>query len=101
MNFIRFSALSSVAMVAVATPVGSYAQTPDDSSVDGDTITGTWTLKELGIGGTWESERTSRDISEEELTEIAGEAASAGTEKLVEQSPGSSGLLQSTTKRVG
>ena len=38
MNFIRFSALSSVAMVAVATPVGSYAQTPDDSSVDGDTI---------------------------------------------------------------
>ncbi|MBA37533.1 MAG: TonB-dependent siderophore receptor [Sphingobium sp.] len=25
-------------MVAVATPVGSYAQTPDDSSVDGDTI---------------------------------------------------------------
>ncbi len=38
MNFIRSSALSSVAMVAVATPVGSYAQTPDDSSVDGDTI---------------------------------------------------------------
>lgn len=46
-------------------------------TVDGDTMSGTWTLKELGVGGTWEVKRSSRDISEEELTEIAGDQKEA------------------------
>lgn len=40
-------------------------------TVNGDEITGTWELKELGFSGTWVASRTSSEITEEELAEIA------------------------------
>jgi tricorn protease len=40
-------------------------------TVNGDEITGTWELKELGFSGSWVANRTSTEITEEELSEIA------------------------------
>ncbi len=47
------------------------------STVDGDTMTGTWEIKGMGMGGTSKSRRTSTDISEEELGEIVKESGEA------------------------
>ncbi|MFG0300427.1 MAG: S41 family peptidase [Phycisphaerales bacterium JB047] len=47
------------------------------ATVDGDTMTGTWELKGLGMSGTWKGERTSSDISEEELGEVVKESGEA------------------------
>lgn len=38
--------------------------------VDGDSMTGNWKIKELGMGGDWTATRTSAEITEDELGEI-------------------------------
>jgi tricorn protease len=46
-------------------------------TVDGDSMSGSWEIKEMGVGGSWIASRSSSDISEEELKEIDTEAAEA------------------------
>ena len=48
-----------------------------EGKVNGDEMTGTWTIKQMGMGGTWSASRTTSDISEEELKEIDAEAGEA------------------------
>lgn len=48
-----------------------------ECTVDGDKMTGTWTIKELGMGGAWTASRTSSDISKEELDDLASESEEA------------------------
>ncbi|HCT46012.1 MAG TPA: hypothetical protein DF699_12445, partial [Phycisphaerales bacterium] len=47
------------------------------ATVDGDTMSGTWELKGMGMSGTWKGQRTSSDISEEELGEVVKESGEA------------------------
>ena len=46
-------------------------------TINGDEMTGTWELKGMGMSGSWKGSRTSRDISEEELKEVAKESSEA------------------------
>ncbi len=46
-------------------------------TVNRDEMSGTWELKQLGMTGTWSATRTTRDISEEELGEVAAESEEA------------------------
>ena len=46
-------------------------------TINGDEMTGTWELKGMGMSGSWKGSRTSRDISEEELKEVAKETNEA------------------------
>ncbi len=39
-------------------------------TVNGDTMTGTWSIDAMGASGTWDAERVSRDFDEEELAEL-------------------------------
>ncbi len=48
-----------------------------EGTVNGDEMTGTWKIKEMGMGGSWTAERVSSDISEEEFDEIVSEAGEA------------------------
>ena len=41
-------------------------------TVNGDTMTGTWSIELLGVSGTWEAERVSTDFEEDELAELKG-----------------------------
>lgn len=43
-------------------------------TLSGDSMTGTWELKELGMGGTWSATRTSTDVPDE-LLDAAGESS--------------------------
>ncbi len=43
-------------------------------TVNGDTMTGTWEIEAMGVSGTWEATRTTREIDEETLAEIVDEA---------------------------
>lgn len=39
-------------------------------TVNGDTITGTWSIDAMGVSGTWSAERTTREFDDEELEEL-------------------------------
>lgn len=47
------------------------------ATIDGDTMTGTWELKGMGMSGSWKGRRTSSDISEEELGEVVKDSGEA------------------------
>ncbi len=47
------------------------------STVDGNTMTGSWEIKGMGMGGSSKSRRVSTDISEDELKEIVKDAGKA------------------------
>ena len=47
------------------------------STVNGDTMTGTWEIKGMGMSGEWKGRRTSSEISEEELSEVVKDSAEA------------------------
>ncbi len=47
------------------------------ATVSGDEMTGTWEIKQMGMGGSWTGTRTTTDISEEEIDEIASESGEA------------------------
>jgi len=42
-------------------------------TVDGDAMSGTWEIKEIGISGNWTAERTTREIDKEIVEEIEGD----------------------------
>ncbi len=44
------------------------------ATVSGDTMTGTWSIEAMGVSGTWEAERVTREIDAETVTEIRGDA---------------------------
>ncbi|RMH24386.1 MAG: hypothetical protein D6692_13405 [Planctomycetota bacterium] len=46
-------------------------------TVDGDTMSGSWTLKQLGVSGSWEAKRSSKEITEETIKKIAGKSKEA------------------------
>ncbi len=46
-------------------------------TVNGDSMTGTWEIKGMGMGGSWTASKTSSDISAEELGGIAEESEEA------------------------
>lgn len=46
-------------------------------TIDGDKMSGSWEIKEMGLGGSWTASRTSSDISEEEFKEIVKDSAKA------------------------
>jgi len=47
------------------------------ATVSGDEMSGTWEIKQMGMGGSWIGKRTTTDISEEEIDEIASETGEA------------------------
>ncbi|MDF1808376.1 MAG: S41 family peptidase [Phycisphaerales bacterium] len=46
-------------------------------TVDGENMSGTWEIKEMGISGTWTATRSSTDISEDEFGEVISESGEA------------------------
>jgi tricorn protease-like protein/C-terminal processing protease CtpA/Prc len=52
-------------------------------TVNGDEMTGTWTIKELGVSGSWSASRTSREISQEELGAAAESSSESDDEPIV------------------
>ena len=42
-------------------------------TVEGDTISGSWELEELGVSGSWSAERSTREIDKETIEEIEGD----------------------------
>jgi len=46
-------------------------------TLDGDKMSGTWEIKQMGVGGTWNANRTSADISEEELKKVVSDSGEA------------------------
>ncbi|MEM8758041.1 MAG: S41 family peptidase, partial [Planctomycetota bacterium] len=50
------------------------------ATVDGDTMTGTWSIDAMGVSGTWEATRTTREIDEETLSEIVDSSDAYGDE---------------------
>ncbi|HHN77548.1 MAG TPA: hypothetical protein ENK11_02585, partial [Phycisphaerales bacterium] len=54
------------------------------ATVSGDTMTGTWSIEAMGVSGSWEAERVSREIDAETVTEIRGDADEGGEGEPVE-----------------
>ena len=48
-----------------------------DATVSGDEMTGTWEIKQMGMGGAYTANRTTKEISEEELGDIVKDAGEA------------------------
>jgi tricorn protease len=48
-----------------------------DATISGDEMSGTWEIKQMGMGGAYTGKRTTRDISEEEFSEIVKDSAEA------------------------
>ncbi len=48
-----------------------------EGTVNGDEMSGTWTIKQMGLGGPWTANRMSSDISEDDLNEIVKESGEA------------------------
>ncbi|MEO1130837.1 MAG: PDZ domain-containing protein, partial [Planctomycetota bacterium] len=80
-----------------------------EATLNGDTLSGTWEIKELGMGGTWSVTRTDEEITPEMLGDIEGDSGEAkpvvidfeGFEARARQlsvSPGSFGQLSVNDK---
>lgn len=48
-----------------------------NATVNGDEMTGTWEIKQMGMSGSWTANRSSTDVSEEELGDIVSESGEA------------------------
>lgn len=49
-------------------------------TVNGDTITGTWSVDAMGISGTWSAERTTKDLDDELIEKLRGDAPGSDAE---------------------